>query len=80
MQYVMKRISDLDNYLSETSCQNDVNLPTHYHKYGANNHVYFISQDMGMESQSKNKETRAIQEVDKWITQIENVFSGMICY
>ena len=38
------------------------------HKYGANNHVYFISQDMGWdmgrnmgrESQSKNKETEAI--------------------
>ena len=38
-----------------------VNLPTHDHKYGANNHVYFISQDqMCRESQSKNKETGAI--------------------
>ena len=35
---------------------------------------------MGRESQSEKKETRAIQEVDKWITLIENVFSGMICY
>ena len=30
-------------------------------KFGANNHVYFISQDqMGNESRSKKKETRAI--------------------
>ena len=29
-------------------------------------------------SQSKKKETRAIQEVDKWITRIENVSLGMI--
>ena len=35
---------------------------------------------MARESQSKNKETRAIYEVDKGITRIENVFSGMICY
>ena len=39
-----------------------------------------MGRDMGRESQSKNKETRAIKEVDKWITRIENVFSGMICY
>ena len=39
-------------------------LPTHYQKYGANNRVYFISQDMGRdmsrELQSKNKETKVI--------------------
>ena len=50
MQYVMKRFSDVGNYLYETSkyaniemtvvAKNEVNLPTHYHKYGANNHVY----------------------------------------
>ena len=44
--------------------KNEVNLPTNYHKYGANSHVYFISQDMGRDmgriSQLKNKETRAI--------------------
>ena len=35
------------------------------HKYGANNHVYFISQDqMGRESQSKKKETRANGQMD----------------
>ena len=70
MQYVMKRISDLGNYLSETSKYANIEMtmvakmkliypPTH--KYGANNHVYFISQDqMGRESQSKKKENRAI--------------------
>ena len=72
----------LGQYLSETSKYANiemtmvakVNLPTHYQKYGANNHVYFISQDqMGRESQSKKKETRAIQDVDKWITRIEKV-------
>ena len=41
-------------------CYNGVKLPTHYHKYGAKNHVYFISQDQrGGESQSKKKDTRA---------------------
>ena len=49
-----ERFSDLGNYLSETSKhaniemtivdKNEVNLPTHYHKYKANNRVYFISQ------------------------------------
>ena len=32
----------------------------HYHKYGVNNHVYFISPDqMGRESQSKKKGTKS---------------------
>ena len=66
----MKRISDLGDYLSETSKYANIEItmvakmkliypPTITN--GANNHVYFISQDqMGRESQSKKKETRAI--------------------
>ena len=68
MQYVMKRFSDLGNYLSETSKYANVEMtmvakmkliypPT---ITGAKNHVYFISRDqMVRESQSKKKESRA---------------------
>ena len=66
MQCAMKRFSDLGSKF-ETSKYANIEM-TMVAKmklidppYAANNHVYFISQDqIGRESQSKKKETRAI--------------------
>ena len=67
MQYVMKRISDLGNYLSETNKYANIEMimvakmKLIYTHTITNMGEQSISQDqMDRESQSKKKETRAI--------------------